>query len=295
METTTIDYTEQIEKSLEAWLPETTTPPGLLHEAMRYSIFAGGKRLRPRLVLASAETLGGDPYEALAPAAALEMIHTYSLIHDDLPAMDDDDLRRGRPTSHKAYGEDFAILAGDGLLTQAFYILSTETAKVEHIPALVKVISEKAGWAGMVGGQVADIATGKTNKQDQIRGLDHVKFNHLKKTAALISASVECGAICAGVSEETQKRYAQLGQTLGLGFQIIDDILDVTADSATLGKTAGKDERDNKLTYPSIIGVDKSRKMALAFETEIMDTLASDGYLDSPLQRLVQKCIHREF
>jgi len=295
METTTINYIEHIEKSLDTWLPEILTPPGRLHEAMRYSIFAGGKRLRPRLVLATCETLGGDPIKALAPASALEMIHTYSLIHDDLPAMDDDDMRRGQPTSHKVFGEDFAILAGDGLLTQAFSVIATHSSNPSWTAALVKVIADKSGWAGMVGGQVADIATSQTTDHNKTYGLDRLKFIHLKKTAALISASCECGAICADVDNAIQKRYADLGETLGLAFQIIDDILDVTSDSQTLGKTAGKDERDNKLTYPAVIGVDKSRKIAHALEEQIMDTLQQDNVSDSPLGRLVQQCIHRDF
>ena len=297
-----INHLEQIEKSLDNWLPEVTSPPGRLHEAMRYSVFAGGKRLRPRLALAVCENLGADPRQALAPAAALEMIHTYSLIHDDLPAMDDDDMRRGQPTSHKVFGEDFAILAGDGLLTQAFSVVAEHTPEPLWVPKLVKVIADKSGWAGMVGGQVADIASSEPLAHNKTRGLDQVKFIHLRKTAALISASCECGAICAGADDATIKRYAKMGETLGLAFQIIDDILDLTADSATLGKTAGKDERDNKLTYPAVLGIEQSKKIALALEQEVMETLNADNSEDhrrsaqaNALKDLVKQCIHRKF
>jgi geranylgeranyl diphosphate synthase type II len=203
-------------------------------------------------------------------------------------------MRRGRPTSHKVFGDDFAILAGDALLTQAFYVLATETKNEQWIPRLTAIVADKSGWAGMVGGQIADISSGDI-PENQTRGIDSLKFIHLRKTAALISAACECGAICAGADKETQEQYAKMGETLGLAFQIIDDVLDVTADSQTLGKTAGKDERDNKLTYPSILGVEKSRKIALALEEQVMEILNTNASDAHALKELVHKCIHREF
>lgn len=283
------DYLQHIEKGLDAWLPDILTPPGRLHEAMRYSIFAGGKRLRPRLTLAACEALGADPLEALAPAVAIEMIHTYSLIHDDLPAMDNDDLRRGRPTSHKVFGDAMAILAGDALLTEAFTVLAEQTKNRALIPDLVRVVSHAAGRAGMVGGQVADMAG-----EGRVAGLDLVKFIHLRKTAALISSCLECGALCAGADKNTANRYRKAGETLGLAFQIIDDVLDETSTPEALGKTPGKDAQAGKLTYPKVIGLERSRKMALALKAEALEGLALDPGRGSELASLIEACVSRE-
>ena len=283
------DYAQHIEKGLDAWLPDIITAPGRLHEAMRYSVFAGGKRLRPRLTLAACEALGADPLEALAPAVAIEMIHTYSLIHDDLPAMDNDDLRRGRPTSHKVFGDAMAILAGDALLTEAFTVLAEQTKNRALIPDLVRVISRAAGRAGMVGGQVADMAG-----EGKAAGLDLVKFIHLRKTAALIAASFECGALCAGADTSTAGRYRKAGETLGLAFQIIDDVLDETSTPEALGKTPGKDAQAGKLTYPKVIGLDRSRKMALALKAEALGQLNIGPGLGAELTALIEACVSRE-
>ncbi|MGE4158188.1 MAG: polyprenyl synthetase family protein [Planctomycetota bacterium] len=282
------DYSRHIENGLDAWLPDIITPPGRLHEAMRYSIFAGGKRLRPRLTLAACEALGADPLEALAPAVAIEMIHTYSLIHDDLPAMDNDDLRRGRPTSHKVFGEAMAILAGDALLTEAFTVLAEQTKNKALIPALVRAVSLAAGRAGMVGGQVADMAG-----EGKAAGLDLVKFIHLRKTAALIAACFECGAICAGADPSTVSRYRKSGETLGLAFQIIDDVLDETSTPEALGKTPGKDLQSGKLTYPKVIGLDRSKKMAMALKEEALAQLNLEANHGTELTHLIEACVSR--
>jgi len=243
-------------RRLDEFLPSPRTTPAALHRAMRYSIFAGGKRLRPALVLASAEAVGGT-YEGAAPAAcAVEMIHTYSLIHDDLPAMDDDDLRRGRPTCHKAFGEALAILAGDALLTRAFEIL-TQTRQAGAVPGIVRAIAQGVGTQGMVGGQVLDIeGEGKTATLASVLAI------HKWKTAALISACCEAGALSGGASRSEYESLAEYGRKIGLAFQVVDDILDVTSSSEALGKTPGKDARAGKATYPAVLGLAKARREA---------------------------------
>ena len=245
-----------VDKELDKILPAETASPATLHKAMRYSIFAGGKRLRPALVLAAAEAVGGSYEEALPAACAVEMIHTYSLIHDDLPAMDDDDLRRGRPTNHKVFGEAMAILAGDGLLTYAFEVL-TLRSKPATVAALVRAVAKGVGTVGMVGGQVLDME-GEGRKAT----LESVRAIHAWKTAALIAACCEAGALASGAGAAEIERLANYGQNIGLAFQIVDDILDLTSTSEALGKTPGKDAKTGKATYPSIMGVEASRKEA---------------------------------
>ena len=249
---------ERVETALDASMgPER---PESLRDAMRYSLLAGGKRLRPILCLAACELVGGDASKAMPTAVALEMIHTMSLIHDDLPAMDNDDLRRGRPTNHKVYGDAMAILAGDALLSRAFEMVAVRSADV---PAerLVKVVGELAlvsGAPGLVGGQVVDLEC--EGKQVDLETLEYI---HLHKTAALLRACVVAGALIGGASDAQVQAMRTYANGIGLAFQIVDDILDVTASSEVLGKTAGKDLLADKTTYPKLIGLESSRTRAL--------------------------------
>ncbi len=254
-------YLEKVRVSVEAALDASLGPekPEELREAMRYSLLAGGKRLRPILCLAACEFAGGNAELALPTAVALEMIHTMSLIHDDLPAMDDDNLRRGRPTNHKVYGEAIAILSGDALLTRAFEMVSLRSPGVSS-ERLLKVIGELslvAGAPGLVGGQVVDLQS-EGKKVD----LETLEFIHLHKTGALLKACVTCGALIAGASEELLQALSVYARGIGLAFQIIDDVLDVTATSDVLGKTAGKDLLADKTTYPKLLGLEESKKKA---------------------------------
>lgn len=236
--------------------------PKRLRQAMEYSLLAGGKRLRPVLLLSFNKLLDGDTDAALPFAASLEMIHTYSLIHDDLPAMDDDDLRRGRPSNHKQFDEATAILAGDGLLTEAFGFM-LDSALERGLPAGVviqamRMMVRSAGCAGMVGGQMADMEM--TGREDV--NLDQLRAMHAMKTGALLTASCSCGAILAGADLDDLRRATAYGKQVGVAFQIVDDILDVTGDEASLGKPVGSDEAQGKVTYPSLVGLEQSRIMA---------------------------------
>ncbi|MEB3199567.1 MAG: farnesyl diphosphate synthase [Synechococcaceae cyanobacterium] len=259
----------QVEEALEASLgPER---PEQLREAMRYSLLAGGKRLRPILCLAACDLAGGDPRLALPTAVALEMIHTMSLIHDDLPAMDNDDLRRGRPTNHKVYGEANAILAGDALLTRAFEMVALRSPGVpaERLLQVVGELSLASGAPGLVGGQVVDLEC--EGKQVD---LDTLEYIHLHKTGALLRACVLSGALIAGATEPLLQALRTYARGIGLAFQIIDDILDVTASSEVLGKTAGKDLVADKTTYPKLLGLEESRQRAALLVNEAKQALA---------------------
>ncbi|MEH1895918.1 MAG: geranylgeranyl diphosphate synthase CrtE [Nostoc sp.] len=235
--------------------------PEKIYESMRYSLLAGGKRVRPILCLATCEMIGGTIEMAMPTACAVEMIHTMSLIHDDLPAMDNDDYRRGKLTNHKVYGEDVAILAGDGLLALAFEFVALETpqsVKRELVLQVVVRLGRALGAAGLVGGQVVDLESeGKSDIS-----LETLNFIHKHKTAALLEASVVCGGIVAGASPEDVQRLTRYAQNIGLAFQIIDDILDITSTQEQLGKTAGKDQKAQKVTYPSLWGLEESRSKA---------------------------------
>jgi geranylgeranyl diphosphate synthase type II len=262
-----------VDAALEAHLPAESSEPRTLHRAMRYSVFAGGKRVRPALVLAASDLHHGDRQSVLPAACAMEMVHTYSLIHDDLPAMDDDDLRRGRPSCHRAFGEATAILAGDALLTHAFLLLAGQPAAEPR--ALLQVIStlaEAAGTGGMIGGQMADLES-----EGHEVTLATVERIHLLKTAALIAASLSLGAILAGAAEEDLRRMQRFGRRIGLLFQITDDILDRTGDSRRLGKTAGKDEAQGKATYPAAAGMDEAHARARQLAREASADLAPYG------------------
>jgi geranylgeranyl diphosphate synthase type II len=234
-----------------------------LAEAMRYSLEAGGKRVRPVLCLLAAEAVGGQAEAALPGALALEYIHTYSLIHDDLPAMDDDDLRRGRPTNHKVYGEGHAILAGDGLLTEAFRVLAAGPGDPARRLEALSLLAEAAGWRGMVGGQALDLEGETLEHYD----LEHLRLIHRLKTGALLRASLEIGAVLGGAQSLERQALRAYGEAIGLAFQIQDDILDATATDADLGKRTGKDAGRGKITYPSLLGLDGARK-ALEEATE---------------------------
>ena len=249
-----------VDAALERWLPQPAVPPPVIHEAMRYSVFAGGKRLRPMLALWGCEAAGGKMEDAIPAAVALELIHTYSLVHDDLPAMDDDDFRRGRPTCHKVYGEAIAILVGDALLTYAFQVLADPTTN--GVPAarrlqIIAEISAAAGSVGMVGGQTMDI-------QAEGRALDPATLLtlHAKKTGALLRVSLRVGGLAGGADDVALASLTRYGERLGLAFQIVDDILDIEGSSAEMGKSAGSDLRKHKATYPAVFGLDASRKEA---------------------------------
>ncbi len=258
-----------VDEALGRFLPPESAPPETLHKAMRYSVFAGGKRLRPVLVIAGAEAVGGRMDDVMPTACAVEMIHTYSLIHDDLPAMDNDDFRRGSPTNHKVFGEALAILAGDALLTLAFRLLADNVPPASsgaRLHGILVEIADAAGSPGMVGGQVADIESEGKRADGQV-----VDYIHTHKTAALIRASIRSGAILAGAT---------------LAFQIMDDILDVTATSEELGKTAGKDQAQQKATYPAVHGIEASRRRAQALVVEAHAALEPFGPRALPLRAL---------
>ena len=250
--------TEAINAALDRFLPSEKTRPATIHKAMRYSIFAGGKRMRPAVLLAAAAACGGSEKDALPLACAVECIHTYSLIHDDLPAMDNDDFRRGKPTNHKVFGEGIAILAGDALLTQAFEI-AAQCKKFPRHPhdKIILEIARASGSLQLVGGQVADLEG--ENKKLSIADL---KFIHERKTSALLCCSVRLGGMSANCPPAQLRALTDFGHHVGLAFQVIDDILDVTQTSEQLGKTAGKDVAVQKATYPAIVGLEKSRQIA---------------------------------
>ncbi len=255
-------YLQEHQSLVEAALDQAISVvyPEKIYEAMRYSLLAGGKRLRPILCLATCEMAGGALEIAMPTACALEMIHTMSLIHDDLPAMDNDDYRRGKLTNHKVYGEDIAILAGDGLLAYAFEFVAANTPNVpaERVLKVIARLGRAVGAAGLVGGQVVDLESeGKSDVS-----LETLNFIHNHKTAALLEASVVCGGILAGMQEEELQRLSRFSQNIGLAFQIIDDILDITSTQEQLGKTAGKDLQAQKVTYPSLWGIEESLNQA---------------------------------
>lgn len=260
----------EVESALGGFLPAPPDAPQVVDSAMRYSLLAGGKRLRPILCLASAEAVGGERRMALPAACAIELIHTYSLIHDDLPAMDNDTMRRGRPTLHVVAGEGMAILAGDGLLTEAFHLLAREPASRDPLVAgrklrVIETVAHAAGVVGMVGGQAIDLASVTPDPKGQLYPVDDaasLRGMHARKTGALIRASAVSGAIMGGGSDQQIAGIDQAASEFGLAFQIVDDILDVEGVAATLGKTAGKDAAAGKPTYPALYGLEGSRGMA---------------------------------
>jgi geranylgeranyl diphosphate synthase type II len=266
--------------------------PEKIYEAMRYSLLAGGKRVRPILCLATCEMTGGTIEMAMPTACAVEMIHTMSLIHDDLPAMDNDDYRRGKLTNHKVYGEDIAILAGDGLLAYAFELVATQTPQNvlrDRVLHVVARLGRALGAAGLVGGQVVDLESeGKLDTS-----LETLNFIHNHKTAALLEASVVCGGILTGVSSEDLQRLTRYAQNIGLAFQIVDDILDITATQEQLGKTAGKDLKAQKVTYPSLWGIEESRNKAQQLIEAACAELDTFGESAQPLKAIAHFIISR--
>lgn len=268
----------RVDQELNRLLPSVEAVPERLHEAMRYSVLAPGKRLRPALALATCRAFGGDEEACLAPASALEMIHAYSLIHDDLPAMDDDDMRRGQPTSHRVFGEALAILAGDALHTLAAEVLATHPEGEDRAALrsrLGRLVFGAAGWRGMVGGQVLDMAwtgSGGATTEEQVKAI------HARKTGALLRASVVLGAEVAGVDESGARAADELGAVLGLAFQVVDDVLDVTSSADVLGKTGGKDEAAGKATYPAVLGLTGARRRAEELTAEALDLLRRTSF-----------------
>ncbi len=281
-----------VDRSLEKLVPPATTYPSVVHEAMRYSLFAGGKRVRPLLAIASAEALGASSVGLLPLAGSLELVHTYSLIHDDLPAMDDDDFRRNRPTCHKVYGEAIAILAGDGLLNMAFEVLS-DPKRLKIVPAarmlaIIREISTASGVFGMVGGQVVDI-------QSEGRDVDlpTLEYIHTHKTGALIRASVRVGALYARAGKRQLAALSHYGELVGLAFQIADDILDLTGTREEIGKDAGSDLKKDKKTFPSFYGIEESRRRAVEVADKAVSLLKDFDRKADPLRELAKYIVQR--
>ena len=282
----------RVDLALEALLQPPADSLARLYQAMRYSVVNGGKRVRPLLVYAACEALEGDPAQADAGACAVELIHAYSLVHDDLPAMDDDDLRRGQPTTHKAFDEACAILAGDGLQALAFEVLSDarhNPQPAETRLAMVAALARAAGPAGMVGGQAIDL--GSVGQALDRAALENM---HRHKTGALIEASVRLGALASGRADDTELRALQhYAQAIGLAFQVQDDVLDVESDTATLGKTQGKDEANAKPTYPALLGLEAAKAYALELRDQALHALRPFGESAEPLRELARYIVAR--
>ncbi|MDT6960217.1 polyprenyl synthetase family protein [Cupriavidus sp. SZY C1] len=277
------------EAALDAALPSTDTIPHTLHEAMRYAVLGGGKRVRPLLVHAAGEVADAPSEACDAAACAVEMIHAYSLVHDDMPCMDDDDLRRGRPTVHKAYDEATALLVGDALQTQAFMVLAqTPALGAEARLKLVAELATASGSVGMCGGQAIDLQNvGQSMTRDALEGM------HRMKTGALLRASVRMGALCGSIDAAGLAALDRYAAAVGLAFQVVDDILDVTADTATLGKTAGKDAANDKPTYVSLLGLDAARELAAQLRTDAHEALAGFGARAGRLAELADLIVLR--
>lgn len=281
-----------VEKGLSDIFKDPGLPAARIKEAMTYSLFAGGKRLRPILCIAAAESVGGSQEEALPAACALELIHTYSLIHDDLPGMDDDDLRRGVPTNHRVFGVGAAILAGDGLLTEAFHHLAEAglahpDSSLRTLKAL-SVIARAAGYQGMVAGQMADL-----DSEGKAIPLETLGFIHRRKTAELIAASVKAGAILASAHEEALEALSSYGFNIGLAFQVRDDILDVEGDPEAMGKNTGSDVKKGKATYPAIVGLERSREFQRDLVEKALAALAGFDHRAEPLRAIASYIIER--
>jgi len=278
-----------VESALERWLPGEDEAPTRLHEAMRYAVLGGGKRLRPILVLAAAEACGGSRERALPAAVAVEFVHCYSLVHDDLPAIDDDDLRRGRPTCHRAYGEAVAILAGNALLTLAFDLLATQVPDKGLAAVLVGELAQAAGHRGMIGGEVTDILSEGTEPSVEL--LDYI---HRRKTARLFRAAGRLGALCAGARAQHLQALTTYGEQLGLAFQIADDILDVTSSPGELGKATQKDLARGKLTYPGLVGLERARQEAVRLAEEAVASVKEFGERARLLGELARFTVSRK-
>jgi len=284
----------RVDAALDQVLPRESELPHSLHKSMRYSVFAGGKRVRPILMLAACQAVGGDTERAIPAACAMEMIHTYSLIHDDLPAMDDDDFRRGNPTNHKVFGEAIAILAGDALLTEAFKLLSSPRFAAHCDPATrIAVIHEIAtcsGSHGMVGGQVVDMESEGKPDID----LPTVQYIHTHKTGALIKASVVAGALLGGADEQKLKAITRYGEAAGLAFQIADDILDIEGTTEEIGKDAGSDQARGKATYPAVMGLVAAKEEARIMMEEAFKALEIFAEEADPLREIATYIVKRK-
>jgi len=280
---------DAVDAALDRFLPAETLRPETLHKAMRYSVFAGGKRLRPVLVIAGAEAVGGTAEQVMPTACAMELIHTYSLVHDDLPAMDNDDFRRGVPTNHKVFGEAMAILAGDALLTLAFRLVADNAGESAALRDVVVDIADAAGHQGMVAGQVADLEA-----EGRRVGADVVDYIHTHKTGALIRTSLRIGAMLCGADAAQVRALSVAGADLGVAFQIVDDILDVVASSEELGKTAGKDQIQQKATYPATHGIEASRARAAFLIRDAEEALHALGPRAEPIRALGRFILERK-
>jgi len=283
-----------VEAALDRALAPDDAWPATIHRAMRYSVFAGGKRIRPILVLAAGEAVGGESDDTMPLACAVEMIHTYSLIHDDLPAMDNDDLRRGKPTSHKVFGEAIAILAGDALLTRAFQLMASvpagwDASRVRRRLLAAAALGEACGTAGLIGGQVLDLES-----EGRAIGADQLEALHRAKTGALLGACVRGGAILGAADEIDAERLDRYAAAIGLAFQIVDDILDATAASGQLGKTAGKDSAAGKATYVALHGLERAQGMARELLAEALDAVAPLGSRGELLADLARLMVERD-
>ena len=284
---------KEVDAALDRALPPASSWPAAIHRAVRYSLFAGGKRIRPVLVLASGEAVGGAREELMPLACAVEMIHTYSLVHDDLPAMDDDDLRRGKPTSHKVFGEAVAILTGDALLTRAFGLLAEmpegwDDVRVRRRLHATAILGEACGTTGLIGGQVMDLES-----EGWAIDAEALERLHRAKTGALLSACVRGGAVLGGASPVDLDRLSRYASAIGLAFQVVDDVLDATEDAAHLGKTAGKDEAARKATYVSVHGLEKARALAASLRQEALDALAPLGSRSELLGAIARLIVDR--
>jgi geranylgeranyl diphosphate synthase type II len=281
-----------VDEALDWYLPGEDTFPSSIFKSVRYSVFAGGKRIRPILCMGSAEAVGGNIEEVLPVACALELIHTYSLIHDDLPVMDDDDYRRGKLTNHKVFGEDIAILAGDALLTEAFRLMSKKEfagkTSPERLLAAISDISEAAGFLGMVGGQVVDVQS-----EGKEVGEETLNYIHTHKTAAMIVTSIRAGAIISGAGESEIAALSDYGRHIGLAFQIADDILDVEGNQETLGKDIGSDRERGKVTFPALFGMEESRKKARDLVDNALADIAQFDSRADPLRMIATYIIER--
>jgi geranylgeranyl diphosphate synthase type II len=280
----------KIDEALQRWVPSDSTPPETIHQAMRYSLFAGGKRVRPILCVAAAEAVSDAVPGIESAACTLELIHTYSLIHDDLPALDNDDLRRGLPTCHKKFGDAMAILAGDALLTLAFQVLAQLDCEPARKTRLIEELAVAGGTVGgMIGGQVCDLEGERQPPTAQL--LDTI---HRAKTGALLKASIRMGAIYAGADEDQLLALSSYGEHVGLAFQIVDDVLDVEQSSEALGKTAGKDAQQQKITFPAVYGLERSREMAEEERLSAHLALKSFGQRAARLRQLADLIVHRK-
>jgi geranylgeranyl diphosphate synthase type II len=280
------------DEALERYLPTEDNYPPLIFKAVRYSVFAGGKRLRPILCMASAEAMGGNGESILPVACALELIHTYSLIHDDLPALDDDDYRRGRLTSHKVFGEDMAILAGDALLTEAFRLMSEQTLMENVSPAnllsVIHDVAEAAGYFGMVGGQVVDVQSEGKDVEKEV-----LNYIHTRKTGAMITVAVKTGALLSNADEVKLNALISYGGYAGLAFQIADDILNVEGDKDLLGKGTGSDAKRGKVTYPALMGLDASRTKAAELVESALAAIQNFDHRAEPLRMIARYIVER--